>query len=61
MRGVLPKRIAASNLQCEKCLHFRDDDPDIFYCNLDRAEFASLCEEYHYRGIKSRELEDHGK
>lgn len=48
MKGVLPKRIASAQLQCAKCNHFRDDDPDIYYCVLDRPEFASLCEYYEY-------------
>ncbi len=30
MTGTLPKRIAATNLQCAKCIQFRDDDPDIY-------------------------------
>lgn len=58
MRGILPKRIAASSLQCAKCVHFRDDDPDIFYCVLDRPEFAGLCGEYQYRGLDYRVLDE---
>ena len=49
MKGILPKRIASSNLQCAKCVQFRDDDPDIYYCALDQPEFAGLCENYQYR------------
>lgn len=49
MNGVLPKRIAATTLQCAKCTHFRDDDPDVYYCVLDRPEFAGLCDQYEYR------------
>lgn len=49
MVGTLPKRIAATNLQCAKCIHFRDDDPDIYYCAQDRQEFAGLCDQYEYR------------
>lgn len=48
MNGVLPKRIAATTLQCAKCIHFRDDDPDIYYCALHQPEFAGLCELYEY-------------
>ena len=48
MTGTLPKRIAATNLQCAKCTHFRDDDPDIYYCALHQPEFAGLCELYEY-------------
>lgn len=46
MKGFLPKRIASAILQCAKCVHFKDDDPDIYYCDLDRPEFAGLCEQY---------------
>ena len=49
MKGSIPKRIAAAQLQCSKCIHFRDDDPDIYYCALDQAEFAGLCDHYQYR------------
>lgn len=49
MKGVFPKRIAAAQLQCAKCVQFRDDDPDIYYCALDQPEFAGLCEQYQYR------------
>lgn len=49
MVGALPKRIAVTNLQCAKCIHFRDDDPDIYYCALDQPEFAGLCDQYQYR------------
>ena len=49
MTGTLPKRIAATNLQCAKCIQFRDDDPDIYYCALHNPGFAGLCEQYQYR------------
>jgi len=58
MKGFIPKRIASSNLQCAKCVHFRDDDPDVFYCALDRPEFAALCEEYRYRGLDYKVLDE---
>ena len=62
MKGTLPKSIAASILQCAKCINFRDDDPDIFYCNIDRPEFAALCDEYRYRGLEYKVLnEDDGE
>ena len=48
MTGTLPKRIAATNLQCAKCIHFRDDDPDLYYCALHQPEFAGLCDLYEY-------------
>ena len=48
MNGVLLKRIAATTLQCAKCTHFRDDDPDIYYCALHNPGFAGLCELYEY-------------
>lgn len=49
MKGTLPKRIASCHLACEKCKYFNDKDDDIFYCELDRAEFPSLCEQYEGR------------
>lgn len=49
MKGILPKRVVATTLQCAKCVHFMDNDPDVFYCALDRPEFAALCVEYQYR------------
>ena len=49
MKGILPKRIAAAQLQCAKCIHFRDDDLDIYYCALHNPGFAGLCEHYQYR------------
>ena len=58
MKGALPKNIAASILQCAKCINFRDDDLDIFYCNIDRPEFAGLCDEYRYRGLKYKVLDE---
>ena len=48
MTGTLPKRIAAAQLQCAKCIHFRDNDPDIYYCALRQPEFAGLCDLYEY-------------
>lgn len=58
MKGVLPKRIATAQLQCAKCVHFMDDDPDIYYCVLDREEFAGLCERYQYRKIEYKVLDE---
>lgn len=49
MTGTLLKRITATNLQCAKCIQFRDDDPDIYYCALHNPGFAGLCEHYQYR------------
>ena len=48
MKGVLPKYISAAHLACSKCVYFRDDDPDIYYCERERPEFAGLCEFYEY-------------
>lgn len=48
MKGTLPKSIAASILQCAKCINFRDDDPDLYYCALHQPEFAGLCDLYEY-------------
>lgn len=46
MKGTLQKTIESSSLACRTCLHFRGDDPDIFYCSLMREEFPTLCEQY---------------
>jgi hypothetical protein len=49
MKGILPKRIAPSQLQCSKCKNFVDDDPDVYYCAADRPEFPRLCDFYELR------------
>lgn len=41
--GTLQKKIQASHLGCFRCSHFHDDDPDVFYCDLAKAEFPDLC------------------
>ena len=46
MKGTLQKTMDASALACQTCRHFRDDDPDLFYCAVQRAEFPALCDEY---------------
>lgn len=50
MKGTLQKTIDASALACQICRHFRDSDPDIFYCQLQQTEFPSLCDEYQQSG-----------
>lgn len=52
MKGTMPKRIASHHLACRKCKSFRDDDPDIFYCERDRIEFPSLCEDYESNAVE---------
>ena len=64
MKGILPKRIAVSNLQCAKCVHFCDDDPDVYYCAIDRPEFPGICDLYELRvpdHIASKLLAEHYK
>ncbi len=61
MYGMFPKRIAASHLQCSKCSHFCDDDPDIFYCDRDHREFPSLCNEYNTQASYAGLQEDDGE
>ena len=46
MKGQLQKVIESSALACLPCRHFRDSDPDIYYCELQRDEFPALCERY---------------
>lgn len=50
MKGTLQKLIGASALPCHTCSSFRDDDPDIFYCLLQREEFPGLCDDYQQAG-----------
>lgn len=47
MIGGFPKRVDSSQLRCCKCAQFRDD-PDFYYCALDREDFPGLCEQYQY-------------
>jgi len=49
MKGQLQKIIEASALACLPCLHFRDNDPDIFYCEIQQPQFPGLCEQYQQR------------
>jgi hypothetical protein len=46
MKGTLQKRVMASHLLCHSCSSFRDDDPDIYYCEHHREEFPGLCDEF---------------
>jgi len=46
VKGQLQKRTDSSALACYSCRWFKDDDPDIFYCELQREEFPGLCDEY---------------
>jgi hypothetical protein len=47
MKGTLQKTTESHALACQTCVAFRDDDPDIFYCELQQADFPALCEQYH--------------
>jgi len=46
MKGTLQKTTESHTLACQTCAAFRDDDPDIFYCELHRPEFPALCGQY---------------
>lgn len=46
MKGTVQKKIVSISLPCCTCLNFRDEDPDIFYCELQKEEFPSLCNQY---------------
>ncbi len=46
MKGIIPKRIVSKSLSCHTCTFFRDDDEDIYYCELDKIEFPQQCKEY---------------
>lgn len=62
MKGIIPKRIASSRLQCSKCKHFVDDDSDVYYCVIDRPEFPMLCDFYELRTsnpVASKLLAEH--
>jgi hypothetical protein len=59
MKGMIPKRIVASTMQCSKCLHFCDDDPDVFYCDLDHDEFPGLCKDYKSNAIENFDYMNH--
>lgn len=47
--GKLLKVIEDSALACRPCRFFQDD-PDVYYCDLEREEFPGLCERYQQRG-----------
>lgn len=46
MKGLIPKRIVSKSLDCHECTFFRDDDEDIYYCELDNVTFPQKCQEY---------------
>lgn len=46
MKGTLQKKVEPCSFLCSPCLHFRDEDSDIFYCELQKEEFPSLCNQY---------------
>ena len=43
--GKLYKTLEGRSLACYVCRFFREDDPDIFYCELHRPEFPALCDQ----------------
>ena len=52
MKGTLAKQIMATHLACQSCRFFRDNDPDIFYCLLQREEFPGLCDAFSSRNVE---------
>lgn len=46
MKGTLPKHLAGRSLDCHRCNFFRDEDEDIYYCELDHSEFPKQCSEF---------------
>lgn len=46
MKGTFQKTVESHALACQTCASFREDDPDIFYCEWKQAEFPALCEQY---------------
>lgn len=46
LKGTFQKTTESNALACCPCRHFRDNDPDIFYCELQQPEFPALCEQY---------------
>jgi len=46
LKGQLQKIIEPSALACLSCRFFRDNDPDIYYCELQHEEFPGLCAQY---------------
>ena len=46
MKGTFQKTLESHALACQTCASFRDDDPDIYYCESQQPEFPALCERY---------------
>lgn len=42
MKGTIPKHIVSHALECSGCYFFRDDDDDIYYCDLDHPGWSWL-------------------
>jgi hypothetical protein len=61
--GYLPKSIASSHLACRECAQFRDDDPDLYYCELNNKHFPGLCASYEcrsqYPDERQRMMQEH--
>ena len=52
MKGCIAKRTEPSQLACSRCANFVGDDPDVYYCALDCAEFPGLCEAYELKNVE---------
>lgn len=46
MDGTLQKIVSTTTLPCASCAQFRDDDPDLYYCLLQKNEFPGLCDQF---------------
>jgi hypothetical protein len=57
MKGTLQKQVLASHLLCYSCCYFRDDDPDIYYCEHHRDEFPGLCDQFQSKRIELKDAD----
>lgn len=46
MVGYMQKKVEPAHLACFACAQFRDDDPDLYYCLLQKDEFPGLCDQF---------------
>lgn len=52
MRGIFPKQcVGHKTLACQSCIWFRDHDVDIYYCELDKAEFPEHCKDFEEKEV----------
>lgn len=61
MKGSYPKKLEATDLLCSVCAHFREDDPDIYYCEIHEEDFPNLCFRFVSRVKPAIELENPGR